>query len=213
MDLWEELLGRTPHRAGELTGRPMDWGTETQAADALRLMGGVVIAFFGWDLFRLARQVTGALAGALFGSFLSILFGVPDALAARGVDPLAWSVALVALSAFLGYVLFKRLKTVGSFVPGVLLGYLCGTVLLGWLGIGGGGGLSIEALVGGIAGGVAILFFERIAVTLMTAFLGSTAAAAVFAWEPAVLLIFAFSFPLQLWIQAGRPLPFQKEGE
>jgi hypothetical protein len=191
----------------------MDWGTEAQAAEAARLMGGVVIAFFGWDIFRLAKQATGAVSGALFGSVLFILFGVPAALSARGVDPLAWGVALISLSALAGYLLLKRLRTVGTFIPGVLLGYLCGSLLLGWLGIGGGGGLSVKALLGGIAGGVAILVSEKIAVTAMTAFLGSMLAAAVFPWEPAVLLFFAISFPLQLWIQAGRPLPFQKERE
>ena len=94
----------------------MDWGSQNQAAAALTLMGGVVLAFFGWDLFRLAREATGAVAGALFGLALYFVFGVPRALVERGVDPLAWSVALTSLSALAGYFLLKRLKTVGSFI-------------------------------------------------------------------------------------------------
>ena len=70
------------------------------------------------------------------------------------------------------------------------------------------------SLAAGIAGGAVALLNERLAVILLTSFLGSYLAGSVLPWKYFPLVMFALSAPIQWWIQAGRPLhlPFRKNG-
>jgi hypothetical protein len=178
--------------------------------DALLLGGGTLLALFGWELFRFARMAAGAVTGAIGGLFASLVITVPAGMAAKGVGQLGWTVILAGLSGLAGYLLLRRIRTVNAFFPGVLLGFLSGKSLLHWLGSREPlWSLSpVEALFAGIAGGVVVLVQERLAVTVMTAFVGSFLAGSLLPWKGAPFCLFILAAPLQWWIHAGRPLPF-----
>ena len=159
-----------------------------------------------------ASMAAGAVTGAIGGLFASLVIPVPAGMAAKGVGQLGWTVLLVGLSGLAGYLLLRRIRTVSAFFPGVLLGFLAGKSLLHWFGSREPlWSLSpVEALFAAIAGGVIVLVQEKLAVTVMTAFVGSFLAGSLLPWKGAPFCLFILAAPLQWWIHAGRPLPFRR---
>ena len=189
----------------------MDVLNETTARDVVLLGCGTLLALFGWELFRLARMATGAVTGAFCGLFVSLVIAVPAGMAEKGVGQIGWTVILAGFSALAGYLILRRIRTIGAFFPGVLLGFLTAKSLLHWFG-------SQEplwslsplgALFAWITGGVAVLVQERLAVVVMTAFVGSFLAGSLLPWRWAPFCFFLLAAPLKYWIHAGRPLPFR----
>ena len=197
------LTGREMHR--------MDVLNETTARDAVLLGCGTLLALFGWEFFRLARLAAGAVTGAFCGLIVSLVIAVPAGMAEKGVGQIGWTVILTGLSALAGYLILRRIRTISAFFPGVLLGFLTGKSLLFWFGSKEPlWSLSpLEALFAGITGGVAVLVQERLAVVVMTAFVGSFLAGSLLPWRWAPFCFFLLAAPLQYWIHAGRPLPFR----
>ena len=187
----------------------MDWLREVHGLEAALLAAGAVLAFFGWEIFRLVRATVGAAAGGLFGWGASELFEVPAGLVARGVSPERWVFLLVICGALCGFLLLRMIRSLGSFLPGMLLGYFTARVFLAWLG-------SEESLwsfsppavlLAAVAGGAAVLVSERAAVIVMTAAIGSGLCGAALPWRYSVPVFFLLAAPLQWWVQAGRPWP------
>jgi len=193
----------------------VEWLREVNGAEAALLGAGTVLALFGWELFRLARITAGAAAGGLIGWVISVIFEVPEALVERGVEPALWTIIVIGLCGAGGFLLLRMIRSLGSFLPGAVLGFIAARGVLHWLG-------SEEewwsmappeVLLAAVAGGTAVLVSEKIAVVVMTAAIGSCLAGEAFPWRWSVPLFFAFSAPLQWWVQAGRPWPFRRRGE
>lgn len=190
----------------------MDWLREVHGIEAAFLAAGTVLAFFGWEIFRLVRATVGAAAGGLAGWGASELLEIPAGLATRGVSPERWTLLLVLCGALCGFLLLRMIRSLGSFLPGMLLGYFTARVFLLWLG-------SEESLwsfappavlLAAVAGGAAVLVSERMAVIVMTAAIGSGLAGEALPWRYSVPLFFLLAAPLQWWIQAGRPWPSRR---
>jgi hypothetical protein len=190
----------------------MDWLQETSGRELLVLGGGTLAAFFGWDFFRLLRLAAGGFAGALVGWGVYNLAGLPAPLAAREIDPRLWLLLLILFFGFAGYFLLRLIKTLGVFLLGAALGFICGKAVMTllfpskfpmvWL-----SPSPSEALLAAIAGGAVVLVSEKTGVILMTSFLGSYLAGSALPWTAATWVLFGVSAPLQWWIQAGRPAP------
>jgi len=190
----------------------VDWMREVHGLEAAILAAGTVLAFFGWEIFRLVRVTVGAVAGGLAGWGASELLEVPAGLVARGVPPERWTLLLVLSGALCGFLLLRMIRSLGSFLPGMMLGYFTVRVFLFWLG-------SEESLwsfappavlLGAVAGGAAVLVSERAAVIVMTAAIGSGLVGEALPWRYSVPLFFFLAAPLQWWVQAGRPWPSRR---
>jgi hypothetical protein len=193
----------------------VEWLGEVNGVEAALLGAGTLLAFFGWELFRLARVTAGAAAGGLIGWVISGIFEVPEGLVERGVDPALWTIIMIGLCGAVGFLLLRLIRSLGSFLPGVVLGFFSARGVLHWLG-------SEEkwwslappeVLLAAVAGGAAVLMSEKIAVIVMTAAIGSCLAGEALPWRWSVPLFFALSAPLQWWVQAGRPWPFRRRRE
>lgn len=191
----------------------MEWFRETGGGEILTLAGGALLAFFGWDLFRVTRLGAGAASGALVGWILYEVSGLPAPLAEKGIEHGTWLIAMVLVCSLAGFVLMKVISSMGSFLTGAILGFLCGRALVAllfparvpatWT--------PPEALLGAVIGGATLLIMEKAAVVAMTSFLGSFLAGSVLPWNAATWALFGVSMPLQWWMQTVRSKT-RKEG-
>jgi hypothetical protein len=190
----------------------MDLLKEVHGVEAVFLTAGTVLAFFGWEIFRLVRVTVGAAAGGLAGWGVSELLEIPAGLVARGVSPERWTLLLVLCGALCGFLLLRMIRSLGSFLPGMILGYFTARAFLSWMG-------SEESLwsfappvvpLAAVAGGAAVLVSEKTAVIVMTAAIGSGLAGEALPWRYSVPLFFLLAAPLQWWVQAGRPWPSRR---
>lgn len=196
----------------------MDWLQGMAGRDALLVGIGTLLAFFGWDFFQLTRLAVGGILGGIAGWLIYRNLGMPSGLAAMGFEPASWMVILIFICALVGLFILRAIRTLSSFIFGVLLGFLIGKALFGrgflegplggWWGL-----YPREAILAGIAGGVLNLVSEKVGVILMTSFLGSCFVGVVFTWKYFTWLMFGVSAMVQWWVQADRPirLPFQRE--
>jgi len=192
----------------------MEWLREITGEEILALAGGALLAFFGWELFRVVRLGAGAVAGALVGWMLYKVSGLPAPLAERGIEHGTWLIAMVLVCSLAGFILLKMISSMGSFLTGAILGFLCGRALVAfffparapvtWT--------PPEALLGAIIGGATLLIMEKTAVVVMTSFLGSFLAGSVLPWKAATWAIFGVSAPLQWWMQTVRKKNRKVEG-
>lgn len=193
----------------------MEWLKEAQGVEAVLLAGGMLVALFGWEIFRLARLAVGVVVGSLLGWGIASIVALPAGLAERGAEPLHWMLLLVLAGAVCGFVAVRLIRSLASFVPGMVLGFLAAKACLHWLGSEEGlwSFSPPAALLAAAAGGAAVLVNERIAVILMTAAIGSGLAGEALPGKWFVPVFFVLSAPLQWWVQAGRPWPFRRRGE
>lgn len=178
------------------------------------LAGGALLALFGWEFFRVVRLGAGAVAGALAGWILYEVSGLPAPLAERGVEHTTWLIAMVVVCSLAGFILLKMISSMGSFLTGATLGFLCGRALAGlffparspatWT--------PPEAFLGAIIGGVSMIIMEKAAVVVMTSFLGSFLAGSVLPWKAATWALFGVSAPLQWWMLTVRKKNRKVEG-
>ncbi len=143
-------------------------GTDTSIATGVALfVGGLFLLGWGYPLMRMAMALAGLLLGALLGWELCRALGVEG-----------WLVYLaMALGAGILAALMPLVRRAGMFVLGTAAGW--GMVAL-FAGPASEWPLLALHVGAGLAGGLAILFLERIVLIVSTSYLGSLAMATGF---------------------------------
>lgn len=119
------------------------------------VLGGLIVGFAGYKLFRLYSAAIGFAVGVILGYYVSLLvFG----------EPSLWTYFATGVVLAIVFWLFYR---IGLFLTGLIIGYMFLSSLLP--------DKALYAYVFAVLCGIFVLFVERFLVILITAFLGATA--------------------------------------
>ena len=167
---------------------------------------GVAVAFFGWTLYWLSINITGAAFGGTFGCCLGALISM---LFQRMELFLPLTIILGILGVILGIFLIRNIHKFTFFLTGCALGAFAGEPIvriLSGLGVHWFDGLWAEILLkfaSAVLGGLVLMRYSRYAVAVFTAAVGSVILVSSWdfkGWIFLVLPIFLCALFVQIYI-------------